>query len=202
MLEGIWSHKSAVFKLLPAQAEGAHQVGLLPTVHAKAHCSPDFEEDFMIFILRCRQREINRGSWLLGKGCASARGWLCLAPAQACTRVDCQSQANVHKKAFQHTQAPAMHGAAAARSAGPLTPLLASSASFFSQDSQSLCPCICLSCGFRVCLLSWLLQLSSSDCLSVSTYLSGFPLSDSRPSPCVSVFDSFFPALSVSLPVS
>lgn len=132
MLEGIWSHKTAVFKLLPAQAEGAQQVGLLPTVHAKAHCSPDFEEDFMIFILCCRQREINHGSWLLGKGCASARGWLCLAPAQACTRVDCQSQANVHKKAFQHTQAPAMHGAATARSAGPLTPLLASSASSLS----------------------------------------------------------------------
>lgn len=27
----------------------------------------------MIFILCCRQRKINRGSWLLGKGCASAR---------------------------------------------------------------------------------------------------------------------------------
>ena len=67
-----------------------------------------------------------------GEGLCFCQGWLCLAPAQACTRVDCQLQANVHKKTFQHTHAPATHGAATARSPGPLTPRLASSASSLS----------------------------------------------------------------------
>lgn len=51
------------------RAEGARE-DPSPTpsgAHAKVHRSPDFEEDFRILILRCRQRKISRSSWLLGR---------------------------------------------------------------------------------------------------------------------------------------
>lgn len=103
-----------------------------PIVHAKAPCSPDFEEDFMIFLLCCRQRKINRGSWLLGKGCASARAGCAWHQLRHVPESTVSGRQMYTQKTFQHTHAPARHGATTARSAGPLTPLLASSASSLS----------------------------------------------------------------------
>ena len=60
-----------------------------PGVQAKAHRSPYFEGDFVIFILCCYRRKVNCGSWLPGKGLSSCQGCWRLAPAQARTRVDC-----------------------------------------------------------------------------------------------------------------
>ena len=86
----------------------------------------------MIFLLCCRQRKINRGSWLLGKGCASARAGCAWHQLRHVPESTVSGRQMYTQKTFQHTHAPVRHGGTRARSAGPLPPLLASSASCLS----------------------------------------------------------------------
>lgn len=151
----------------------------------------------MIFLLCCRQRKINRGSWLLGKGCASARAGCAWHQLRHVPESTVSGRQMYTQKTFQHTHAPARHGGTRARSAGPLTPLLASSASCLSSPRTPIASVSAsaprVASEFVFCPGRFLsLPLTASP---------GF-LSDRRHSPVSLCFsDSFFPALSVLLPV-
>lgn len=117
--------ESAAFKLLLALAEGTCAVGMPPPgVHAKTHHSPYFEGDFMILVLCCCQRKVNCSSWLLGKGCTSARAacaWhrLRLVPASTvgCRQMYAQKHSSTHMHP-PHTELPQHSTRGDARPAG------------------------------------------------------------------------------------
>lgn len=173
-----------------------------PGVRANAHRGPDFEEDFMIFILCCRQRKVNRSSWLLGKGCAFARAgcaWHQLRHVPEST-VGCrQMYTQKHSSTRMHqpcTRLPQHTTQGHARPCWLPLPLVFLLTGLLQPLSLHLFVVWLLSLSCVLASLSLFLCL----CFYLSLWASLSLRADSLlVSLCFS--DSFSPALSVSLPV-
>lgn len=169
VLEGICSHEQCSLQAAAGIARGTHEAGMpQPRACAKAHRSPCFEGDFMIFLLYCRQRKVNGSSWLPGKA-VLLPALLVPGTGSGMYQSRLLVQASVRTKTSQHVCTAATHRLPGTR-------------------PRVMSVCLCLRGLESNCLLFGFPYLSSSDslCFSVSLWVSS-SLTLLAPSLCLSV---------------